>query len=50
MVIDYSNDMLYVCDTGNQRILRVNTNLGEIGESLDLYGLRILKVLQHGRC
>ena len=41
MVIDYSNGMLYVCDTGNQRILRVNTNLGEIGESLDPYGENI---------
>ena len=41
MVIDYSNGMLYVCDTGNQRILRVNTNLGVIGESLDPYGENI---------
>ena len=41
MVIDYSNGMLYVCDTGNQRILRINTNLGVIGESLDPYGENI---------
>jgi len=41
MVIDYSSGMLYVCDTGNQRILRINTNLGVIGESLDPYGENI---------
>ena len=39
MVIDYSNGMLYVCDTGNQRILRIN--LGVIGKSLDPYGENI---------
>ena len=41
MVIDYLSGMLYVCDTGNQRILRINTNLGVIGESLDPYGENI---------
>ena len=41
MVIDDSNDMLYICDTGNQRIIRVNINVGEIGSALDPYGENI---------
>ena len=41
MVIDRSNDMLYICDTGNQRIIRVNINAGEIGSALDPYGENI---------
>ena len=41
MVIDHSNDMLYICDTGNQRIIRVNINAGEIGIDLDPYGENI---------
>jgi len=41
MVLDYSNDMLYICDTGNQRIIRMNINSGEIGSDLDSYGENI---------
>ena len=41
MVLDYSNDMLYICDTGNQRIIRMNINAGEIGNDLDPYGENI---------
>ena len=41
MVLDHSNDMLYICDTGNQRIIRMNINEGEIGSDLDPYGENI---------
>ena len=41
MVLDHSNDMLYICDTGNQRIIRMNINAGEIGNDLDTYGENI---------
>ena len=41
MVLDHSNDMLYICDTGNQRIIRMNINAGEIGNDLDPYGENI---------
>lgn len=41
MVLDHSNDMLYICDTGNQRIIRMNINAGEIGSDLDPYGENI---------
>tara|TARA_B100001113_G_C20828423_1_gene499928 strand:- start:58 stop:639 length:582 start_codon:yes stop_codon:yes gene_type:complete len=41
MVLDHSNDMLYICDTGNQRIIRMNINEGEIGSELDPYGENI---------
>ena len=33
--------MLYICDTGNQRVLRININSGEIGSILDPYGENI---------
>ena len=26
LVLDHSNDMLYICDTGNQRDIRMNIN------------------------
>ena len=41
MVLDHSNEMLYICDTGNQRIVRMNINAGEIGSQLDPYGENI---------
>ena len=41
MVLDNSNEMLYICDTGNQRIVRMNINAGEIGNHLDPYGENI---------
>lgn len=41
IVLDHSNDMLYICDTGNQRIIRMNINAGEIGSDLDPYGENI---------
>ena len=41
MVLDHSNDMLYICDTGNQRIIRMNINTGVIGSDLDPYGENI---------
>ena len=41
MVLDHSNDMLYICDTGNQRIIRMNINSGEIGSNLNPYGENI---------
>ena len=41
MVLDHSNEMLYICDTGNQRIVRMNINSGEIGNHLDPYGENI---------
>ena len=41
MVLDHSNDMLYISDTGNQRIIRMNINAGEVGSDLDPYGENI---------
>ena len=41
MVLDHSNGMLYICDTGNQKIIRMNINAGEIGNDLDPYGENI---------
>ena len=38
MEIDRETGWLYICDTGNQRVLRLNTSSGEIGESLTTYG------------
>ena len=39
--IDESNGWLYICDTGNQRIVKLNTNSGEIGQNLNPYGENI---------
>jgi len=36
--IDPSTGWLYICDTGNQRLLRLNINSGQIGDALDTYG------------
>ena len=33
--------MLYICDTGNQRILKMNTNSGSINYNLTPYGENI---------
>ena len=41
MVLDHSNGMLYICDTGNQKIIRMDINAGEIGNDLDPYGENI---------
>ena len=38
MEIDQESGWLYLCDTGNQRVLRLNTSSGEVGESLTTYG------------
>ena len=38
MEIDQESGWLYVCDTGNQRVLRLNTSSGEVGQSLTTYG------------
>ena len=38
MEIDQESGWLYVCDTGNQRVLRLNTLSGEVGENLTTYG------------
>ena len=38
MEIDQESGWLYICDTGNQRVLRLNTLSGEVGESLTTYG------------
>ena len=38
MVLDKDNEHLYVCDTGNQKIVRVNTDAGEISYNLNPYG------------
>ena len=38
MEIDQESGWLYVCDTGNQRVLRLNTSSGEVGENLTTYG------------
>ena len=36
--IDEETGWLYICDTGNQRVIRLNTISGEIGESITPYG------------
>jgi len=36
--IDENTGWLYICDTGNQRLLRMNINSGQFAESLDTYG------------
>ena len=36
--IDQESGWLYLCDTGNQRVLRLNILSGEVGESLTTYG------------
>ena len=36
--IDENTGWLYICDTGNQRLLRMNINSGEFAENLDTYG------------
>ena len=41
MVMDQESDLLYICDTGNQRILRMNTNSGVIDYELTPYGENI---------
>ena len=41
MVMDQESDLLYICDTGNQRILRMNTNSGMIDYELTPYGENI---------
>ena len=41
MVIDRGSDLLYVCDTGNNRIIRMNINSGSINYSLTPYGENI---------
>lgn len=41
MVIDQGSDLLYVCDTGNNRIIRMNINSGSINYSLTPYGENI---------
>ena len=38
MVLDKDSGYLYLCDTGNQKIVRLNTNAGEISYSLNPYG------------
>ena len=41
MVLDNENGHLYICDTGNQRIIKMNTNTGTINYSLTPYGENI---------
>ena len=41
MVIDQTSGALYICDTGNQRILKMNTNSGSINYNLTPYGENI---------
>ncbi len=41
MVLDKDNGYLYICDTGNQRIIKMNTNTGTINYSLTPYGENI---------
>ena len=41
MVIDQTNGQLYICDTGNQRILRMDINAGVIDYNLTPYGENI---------
>ena len=36
--LDENTGWLYICDTGNQRLLRMNINSGEFAENLDTYG------------
>ena len=36
--IDENTGWLYICDTGNQRLLRMNINSGQFAETLDTYG------------
>ena len=38
LVLDHSTDWLYIVDSGNQRILRLNTNSGTIQNNLSPYG------------
>ena len=41
MVLDKETGYLYICDTGNQRIIKMNTNTGSINYSLTPYGENI---------
>ena len=41
MVMAQTSGVLYICDTGNQRILKMNTNSGSIDYSLNSYGENI---------
>ena len=41
LVLDKENGLLYICDTGNQRILRMNINHGVIDYELTPYGENI---------
>ena len=41
MVLDKDNGYLYICDTGNQRIIKMNTDTGTINSSLTPYGENI---------
>ena len=36
--LDENTGWLYICDTGNQRILRMNINSGQFAETLETYG------------
>ena len=38
MVLDKDSGYLYFCDTGNQKIVRMNTNSGDISYNLNPYG------------
>ena len=38
IVLDKDSEHLYICDTGNQKIVRMNTNAGEISYNLNPYG------------
>ena len=38
MALDNETGYLYICDTGNQRIIKMNTNTGTINYSLTPYG------------
>jgi sugar lactone lactonase YvrE len=41
MVLDNETGYLYICDTGNQRIIKMNTSTGTINYSLTPYGENI---------
>ena len=41
MALDNETGYLYICDTGNQRIIKMNTNTGTINYSLTPYGENI---------
>ena len=41
MILDHGTDLLYICDTGNNRIIRMNINSGSINYDLTPYGENI---------